>query len=382
MSTVYEPLAEVRKSFRISWYRCPVESAKLKELTRRSDLKGLYQGLGHLLLVAATGVLTYTFYIRQIWVGFALALFVYGTFYTFLRAGRHELSHGTVFRTKWLNALFLRIYSLLCWLNSHHYKMSHTYHHMYTLHPRGDREVVLPSVPTLNPFYLFQLFTLNVTGGVGSKGLIPSVGGALKLALFGKFGDEWSEAIFAEDQKAARKKAINWSRFMVLFHIAVIVVAIIFKLWLLPVLITLAPFIGNWWRYFVGFPMHNGLRDNVPDFRLCVRTITLDPLSKFLYWRMNYHTEHHMYAAVPCYNLRELQKTIQGDMPKPRSLVEAWREMRTTWKRQQEDPTYQFDTSLPQHGKNEAADRDPLADSLGDLAPKTLENETPAGPSG
>ena len=377
MSTTYEPLADVRKTFRISWYRCSVESAKLRELTKRSDLRGLCQGLGHLLLVAATGVLTYYLFTRQIWVGFAFTLFAHGTVFTFLRAGRHELSHGTVFKSKWLNWLFIRIYSLLCWLNSHRYKMSHTYHHMYTLHPRGDREVVLPQFPTLNPFYLSQLFTLNVTGGPESKGLIPSIANALRLALFGKFSNEWEEAIFAEDQAAARKEAVNWSRFMLLFHVAVVVVSIIFKLWLLPVLITLAPFIGNGWRYFVGFPMHNGLRDNVPDFRLCVRTITLDPISKFLYWRMNYHTEHHMYAAVPCYNLRKLQKEIQWDMPKPRSLVQAWREMRMTWKKQQVDPSYQFETPLPKHSRKETTAENPTADSLGDLAPKTLEKETP-----
>jgi fatty acid desaturase len=379
MSTPYEPMAEVRKNFRISWYRCPAEPAKLKELTRRSDLKGLYQGLGHLLLIAATGTLTYYLFLQQIWVGFAFALVAHGSVFTFLRAGRHELSHGTVFRSKWLNSFFLRTYSVLCWLNSHRYKMSHTYHHMYTLHPRGDREVVLPQFPTLNPLYLFQLFTLNVTGGPESKGLIPSVANALRLAFLGKFANEWEEAIFAEDQAAARTTAANWSRFMLLFHAAVIVVSILLKLWLLPVLITFAPFIGNWWRYFVGFPMHAGLRDNVADFRLCVRTITLDPISKFLYWRMNYHTEHHMYAAVPCYNLRKLQKEIQWDMPKPRSLIEAWREMRTTWKKQQTDPTYQLDTPLPKHDKGPVSEKDPLADSLGDLAPDTLTEDSGKG---
>ena len=58
MGTAYEPLAEVRKSFRIPWYRCPVDREKLRELTTRSDLKGLYQALGHIALIAATGALT------------------------------------------------------------------------------------------------------------------------------------------------------------------------------------------------------------------------------------------------------------------------------------------------------------------------------------
>ena len=62
-------------------------------------------------------------------------------------------------------------------------------------------------------------------------------------------------------------------------------------------------------------PMHCGLRDNIADFRKCVRSIRIDPLSSFLYWRMNWHMEHHMYAGVPCYNLRKLSRAIAADCP-------------------------------------------------------------------
>ena len=119
--------------------------------------------------------------------------------------------------------------------------------------------------------------------------------------------------------------------------------------------------------------MHCGLRDNLSDFRLCTRSIKLDPLSTFLYWRMNWHTEHHMYADVPCYNLRKLSKEIASDMPEPRTLIGAWREMRETWHRQKTDPGYQFDTPLPAtFGTAKRRERDALDESIGDLAPKPL----------
>jgi fatty acid desaturase len=118
--------------------------------------------------------------------------------------------------------------------------------------------------------------------------------------------------------------------------------------------------------------MHTGLMDNVPDFRKCVRTIKLDPLSHFLYWRMNYHTEHHMYAAVPCYNLRKLHKTVGSHMPKPKGLIGAWKEMRDTWKKQQTDPDYQYNTPVPGESKRDPSDQDPLEASLGDLEPDSL----------
>ena len=62
---------------------------------------------------------------------------------------------------------------------------------------------------------------------------------------------------------------------------------------------------------------------------------------------MNWHTEHHMYAGVPCYNLSRLAREIAADMPEPRTLAAAWSEMRETWRRQRSDPAYQYDTPLP-----------------------------------
>jgi fatty acid desaturase len=372
MAKEYEPLQEVRQTLKIPWYRCPIEPAKLKEHTRRSNVKGFLQTFGHLGLMAITAFLVYFFFEHRIWVPFAVSLWAFGSVNAFANHACHELSHGTVFRTKWLNAFFLRFFSLLGWFNFHHYRQSHTYHHLYTLHPRGDREVVLPKYPSLEFLYLLQLFTICIFGGFESNGLIPRVKSMVRVAFLGKLDDEWSEAIFAGDQGPARRKAVNWARFYLLFHAAVIAVSVVFGLWMIPVLVTFGTFIANWWRYFIGVPMHVGLRDNVPDFRLCVRTITLDPLSTFVYWRMSWHLEHHMFAAVPCYNLRKLYRTLASDMPKPRTLGEAWREMRDTWRKQQEDPGYQFSTPLPPpKGKTEPPD--PLGGSLGDLKPKTLD---------
>jgi fatty acid desaturase len=151
------------------------------------------------------------------------------------------------------------------------------------------------------------------------------------------------------------------------------VVSIYFQLWLLPVLLTFHTFIGGWLKYFVGMPMHCGLRSNVPDFRKCVRTVTLDPISEFLYWHMNWHTEHHMYAGVPCYNLKKLHEAIAHDMPQPKNVFCAWREMRETWRKQQADPSYEYDTPVPPPADRQSIKEDAqLAASIGDLAPKSL----------
>jgi fatty acid desaturase len=120
-------------------------------------------------------------------------------------------------------------------------------------------------------------------------------------------------------------------------------------------------------------PMHTGLRDNVNDFRLCVRSITIDPFTHFFYWRMNWHLEHHMFAAVPCYNLRRLYRTVSSDMPQPRTLLGSWREMRQIWKRQKKEPGYQFETPLPTRKQETSRKQDALESSIGDLAPKAVQ---------
>jgi fatty acid desaturase len=207
------------------------------------------------------------------------------------------------------------------WAHFHQDKCSHTFHHLFTLHPRGDREVVLPLTPSLHPVRLLFLFTFNLPG------LWAQLWATARLAFLGKLWNEWSEAVVPAEDAGARRQARAWAWTILVFHAALISVSIVFQLWLLPVLVTFG--------MFIGMPMHAGLRDNVPDFRLCCRTITLDPFSRFIYWHMSLHAEHHMYAA---------------DMPKPRTLIQAWKEMRVTYRQQKTQPGYQLDTPLQPRG--------------------------------
>ena len=79
-----------------------------------------------------------------------------------------------------------------------------------------------------------------------------------------------------------------------------------------------------------------------------------------------------MYAAVPCYNLEKLHRTVARDMPETRTLIGAWREMRETWKRQRKDPGYEHDTPVPASMAGVREDAEPLAASIGGLAPRAL----------
>ena len=64
---VYPPLAQVRKTLRVSWYRSPIDAQRLRELSKRSDLQGWFQAGGHFALFAGTGTLVYYFWLRENW---------------------------------------------------------------------------------------------------------------------------------------------------------------------------------------------------------------------------------------------------------------------------------------------------------------------------
>lgn len=378
----HKPLAEVRKTLRVDWYRCPIPGAKLRELSKRSDAQGFLQAGGHLGLFIATGALTYFFWSQQAWLGFVIALFLHGTVGSFfVGIAPHELGHGSVFRTKWLNKFFLYLFSLLSWWDPFDYASSHTYHHRYTLHPEGDREVLLPLEPSLRSTFMLQLFTVNLLTQqgrtFGKGGLISTIYFTILSAL-GRHGSpeipvtNWYEALHA-DQPEEHRKSMWWARLQLVFHSAILVISLATGQWVWPLLLTFFPFIGNWMVYFVGLPQHCGLQDNVNDFRKSVRSMTLPPIASFLYWRMEWHIEHHMYAGVPCYNLKKLHDEVAADMPTPRTWVGAWQEMREVWRRQKADPGYQFDTPLPASAKSVRSDTpDELESSIGELAPQGL----------
>ena len=379
----YPELSEVRKTLRVDWYRCPTRPGLLRELSRRSDAQGWFQAGGHLALFIFTGSLVFYFWSQELWLAFLLALFCHGTVTSFFRGvAPHELGHGTVFKTKWLNRFFMYLFSLIGWWDHFDYASSHTYHHRYTLHPEGDREVLLPIEPTLASTFMLQLFTINLLTfpgrSIGRGGLISRLIVTVMAAVgINPPDNEWTSALHL-DQPEEHHYSILWSRTLLLFHGSVLVIGIISGLWVLPLIISVSVFIGNWLAYFVGMPQHCGLRDHTSDFRKNTRSMKLNPLFDFLYWRMGWHIEHHMFAGIPCYNLEKLHKEVAHDMPAPRTLIGAWKEMRETWRRQKSDPDYQYDTPLPptaKHARTEAPDEG-LEGSIGELAPAGLQERS------
>ena len=376
----FPPLSEVRNNLKPQWYRSKMDPDKFRKFSKKNDFKGFIQAGGHLGLFCITGLSVYLSWLISNWILFSVAIFMHGTVSSFFKGTAvHELGHGTVFETKWLNKFFLYLFSLISWWNPFDYAASHTYHHRYTLHPEGDREVLLPIHPSVGGTFLLQMFTFNLItqpGRTFGKGGLLSAVWLTILAAVGKIGsceipaNEWLQAIHS-DQPEQKSASVRWSQIQLSFHIFILVLAILSGLWVLPFIITIPSYTSNWLSYFLGLTQHCGLRQNTIDFRKNTRSIRLPKFLEYLYWHMNWHTEHHMYAGVPCYNLRHLAKEIEKDMPEPKSLFEAWKEMLYIWQIQKNNPEYAFDTPVPNNPRN-SKDMPLGASSIGDLAPKAL----------
>jgi fatty acid desaturase len=351
-----ETSQQTRKRRQIDWYRTPIDKELLKRLSERSDLRGFMQVFGVFGIYALTAGLVIYSFSHWHWAITVLLVFLHGTQASFLGGcAVHELTHNTVFKTKWLNEFWARVASLLSWWSPIWFQTSHARHHAYTLHPPDDLEVVLPGKM---PSGIVQWFKVCIGN---PHAFVVTVFNMWKTAS-GRIEGEWMNRLFPETDPAKRARLINWARVILGFHIVLVAAsvtcAIVFKMWsllMLPVLITMGPFYGGWLVFLCGMPQHFGLMDNVADFRLSCRTYTTNPLCSLLYWHMEYHIDHHMYPTVPCYNLKKLHKAIEHDLPPtPNGLIPCWRQMWEISRKQEQDPKYQYRAPLPQDSAADA----------------------------
>jgi len=329
------------KKLRVKWYRSPVPRAELNQLNQRSDLLGFAQTLGFLAVLATgCGLAIYSFF-HWPWYVTALFVFLNGHFWHFLINGFHELIHDSVFKTRRFNRFFVRMFSFLGWYNHHHFWASHTEHHKYTMYQPEDLEVVQPEYYPKDALYK--------TGIVNLKWPFVTIRDHLKLAL-GRIDpdDSWTNSLFPESEPLRRRAYFNWARFVLVGHALIAGVALTCGWWIILLTFTFPMIFGSWLFILCNSSQHVGLCDKVSDFRLCCRTIYLSPFVQFLYWHMNYHTEHHMYAAVPCYNLGKLHRLIKDDLPHcPNGLIETWKQVYEIQERQKIDPDYRYVAELP-----------------------------------
>lgn len=350
----------------INWFRVPVEDKLLKELNTPDDIKGLFQAGGHLFLTLLSACAVFYIWSAELWLWLLPALVLHGVIQGMLGSGVHELVHERVFKTKSLNRIFLMINSFLTGWNYPFFQVSHKDHHRYTLNKPFDLEVTLPSTEDLskkviepNVFEIwrdrFQMYIFSW------QGILP------KVQLFWSFAkgshpkdgceegihsEKWCTELFKRISSKEKASIRNWSVFFLAAHTSIVLFSVLSGYWILALIITFGSHFGGFLGHFTGGPQHAGLVDGVNDFRLNCRTYTCNKFFQFLYWNMNFHIEHHMYAAVPCYNLPKLHAAIREYLPPiHNSLYATWSEINHIAFLQKNDPSYRYYQPLPENLK-------------------------------
>ena len=315
----WNPLADWKHTD-IDWVRVDISRGDLRRFTQRSNFKGLCHTIGFLLLVATTGTWAYWSFVQKHWILMAVALYIHGIIYGHFGDALHELGHNTVFSSRWLSTFFTTLYGLLYWpWNPHLYRISHmTYHHRYTLHQGSDGEDV-PNYVEITPKELVT----QIFGVFRIKSLVMNLGrlftlkpGSIRWRGRSYQLDMWEQFILKNASKKDQKRVRRFTYYSLITQVLFVGVCIYFKLWFLPVLITLAPF------YMPGIHdliytshQHTACEPNHPDFRISCGDTILDPFNSFIYWHMEYHIEHHMFASVPCYNLKKFSQFVADQLP-------------------------------------------------------------------
>lgn len=314
------------------WYHTEVSRKAMKELMQRSDgpaLRDTAIWLGCMTVFAAGGV-----WFWGTWWSVPF-FFCYGVLYGSAGDSRwHEAGHGTAFKTRWMNDVVYQIGSFMIMRNPVTWRWSHARHHTDTVIVGRDFEIAVMRPPDLVAVVLNFFGILDVWHGM--RDLLRNAMGIVTP----------TEKSFIPEQE--RHKVVSAARIHVAIYAATIVAAVAMRSWLPLMLIGLPRLYGAWHGVLTGLLQHGGLADDVTDHRLNSRTVYMNPVSRFIYWNMNYHVEHHMFPMVPYHALPRLHELIKHDLPAPNtSMLDGYREMVPAFLRQLRNEDYFVKRDLP-----------------------------------
>jgi fatty acid desaturase len=265
-----------------------IDPDRLKELARKSDIRGWIQVASHFGAIGATGFLLHAS-LGSLW---ALPAFIaHGILINFLYAGQHEFSHATVFTSPALNEWFGRLIGMLVLHPRDLDQIQHFAHHRYTQTWREDGE--LYRAP-----YTLRSYLVTMTG----LWLVRRVPLSIVMNAFGKV-----DAPYVRGKNTAR--VVREARALLAVYAAIIVVSLILHSWA-ALLYWFAPLVLTKWGHqtqnlieHLGLPHNNTIFENT-------RSTQTNAFMRWMCWNMQYHTAHHAYPAVPFYRLEPLHEAV------------------------------------------------------------------------
>jgi len=265
-----------------------IDPKRLRALSERSDLRGWVQTGSHFAAIGVTGTLLWL--LRS--TAWAIPLFVVqGVLINYLYAGQHEFSHSTVFKSRRLNEAFGRLIGFIVLAPRDADQIQHFAHHRHTQIWRQDGELYRARFTLAT--YLLRLVGLEYWWANISTIFVYASGRV-------------NDAYVVGDDKGRVIREARWH----LLGYAVIATGAVWARSPAPVLLWLAPMLALKIAHqlqntieHVGLP-HSG------DMFANTRSVRTNPVMRWLGWQMQYHTAHHAFPSVPCYQLKALHQAL------------------------------------------------------------------------
>lgn len=295
-----------------SWFRPKVDPAEIRRLMAKDDGRALRDTalwLGLMILFAAIGIALWpSWWSAPFW-------FAYGVLYGSASDSRwHECGHRTAFKSPWMNEVVYQIASFMLMRSPVVWRASHVRHHTDTIIVGRDPEIVAMRPPDL------AKMVVNLFGLFDTWHLVRR----MVLHISGRIHPEEAPYLRPKDHA----KVFRVARIWIAIYAAVVALSFVLGSILPLMVIGLPRLYGAWHHVMTGALQHLGLAENVTDHRLNTRTVLMNPVSRFIYLNMNYHTEHHMFTMVPYYRLPELHELIKHELPAPDpSIFAAFRRL-------------------------------------------------------
>jgi fatty acid desaturase len=265
---------------------------QVRALTRKSNVKGLAMLASKAIGLAATGMLV--FWVRGTW-WLLPAMLAHGVQVAFLFAGLHECVHLSPFRSRWLNVAVGWVLGLVTFYPLLYFRHFHFTHHRFTQDPARDPEFTKENPPRTRLGFVWW--------ASGIPYWRRRVGGSLAHALTGRVTQPFIEPRY-------HAAVVDEARTVWVVYLAVAVLAALVDPWA-PVVYWLAPI-------FIAQPLlrlylnaEHGGAENVRDTFANARTTRTNLAVRWLAWNMPYHTEHHLYPAVPFHALPRLHALVR-----------------------------------------------------------------------
>ena len=156
------------------WFRAEISKKDLKELSKKSDLKGLQHVTIYFILLFIFGymsVATWGTWWTVLW------LWLYGVLFYSSNPIWHECGHRTAFKSKFLNEFFYQVGSFMTDFEPTRWTWSHFRHHSNTssvADPHDFEAALFHEYPSLKVFFLVLLHSMNLLSSRTPLNLKPS----------------------------------------------------------------------------------------------------------------------------------------------------------------------------------------------------------------